>query len=93
MEVEERRMQLRVVAASRPVLGAGLQALASPPGGAAETERLRLEEKRSYHQRHQQQPDQPFVFMTQARHSRAQHMHAANIISGNLNDGFKSFSV
>lgn len=50
MEVEERRMQLRVVAASRPVLGAGLQALASPPGGAAETERLRLEEKRSYHQ-------------------------------------------
>lgn len=36
VEVEERRMQLWVVTASRPVVGAGLQALASLPGEAAQ---------------------------------------------------------
>lgn len=51
VEVEERRMQLCVVTASRPLVGARLQALASSPGEAAETRQLRLEEERSYYQR------------------------------------------
>lgn len=99
VEVEERRMQLWVVTASRPVVGAGLQALASSPGEAAETRQLRLEEKRCCSQRREtvsqisQISQGPFVFRTQAEHSHAAHMHAANIISGNFNDGFKSFSV
>lgn len=90
VEVEERRMQLWDVTGSRPVVGAGLQAPASPPGEAAETRQLRLGEKQSARSAGSAGP---LVFLTQAEHSRAARMHAANTVSGNLNDGFKSFSV
>lgn len=42
VEVEELRMQLWVVTASRPVVGAQLQAVASSPGEAAERRQLLL---------------------------------------------------
>lgn len=45
---EELRMQLWVVTASRPVVGAQLQALASSPGEAAQTRQLQPQEKRCY---------------------------------------------
>lgn len=93
VEVEERRMQLCVVTASRPLVGARLQALASSPGEAAETRQLRLEEKRSYYQRRAtvSQAAGARLYSWQAECSRALHVHAANISSGNLNDGLKSF--
>lgn len=91
VEVEERRMQLWVVTASRPVVGAGLQALASSPGEAAETRQLRLEEKRCCSQRREtvsrisRISQGLFVFRTQAQHSHAAHTSSVEISMMDLN--------
>lgn len=85
---EELRMQLWVVTASRPVVGAQLQALASSPGEAAQTHAAAGEALLPARTRNSRSL---FVFTTQAERSRARHVHAAHIINGNLNDGFQSF--
>lgn len=92
---EELRMQLWVVTASRPVVGGRCSAPgsglgtwrgsrdAAAPAGAG-TVSLPQTQGNSH---------SVFVFLTQAERSRAQHMHAARVISGNRNDGFQSFGV